>query len=90
MGGGVTNIFYWSSAFRICTGCLPKYDWNLFKIGFKNTNFQIFQEFPALKETVAHFQPNGQFVQEYNAIYENGSDNYFIEDDIDGVKLILI
>ena len=57
----VTNIFYLSSAFRICTGCLPKYDWNLLKIGFKNTYFQVFQGFPALKETHPHIQPNGQF-----------------------------
>ena len=26
----------------------------------ENTNFQVFQGFPALKETVAHIQPNGQ------------------------------
>ena len=29
-----TKIFYWSSALRICTGCLPKYRRNLLKIGF--------------------------------------------------------
>ena len=39
---GVTQIFYRSPAFRICTGCLPKYEWNLLKIGFKNTYFQVF------------------------------------------------
>ena len=50
-------------AFRISTGCLPKYKWNLLKIGFKNTYFQVFQGFPALKETRAHIQPNGHFDQ---------------------------
>ena len=43
-------MFYWSSAFRICTGYLPKYEWNLFKIGSKNTYFPVFQGFP---ETIA-------------------------------------
>ena len=47
-------IFYWSAAFRICTGCLPKYEWNLLKIGFKNTYFQVFQGFPALRESSTH------------------------------------
>ena len=60
---GVTQIFYRSPAFRICTGYLPKYEWNLLKIGFKNTYFQVFQGFPALKETRAHIQPNGHFDQ---------------------------
>ena len=35
-------------AFRICTGCLPKYEWNLLKIGFKTTYFQVFPGFPAI------------------------------------------
>ena len=52
-----------STAFRICTGCLAKYELNLLKIGFKNTYFQVFQGFPALKETHAHIQPNGHFDQ---------------------------
>ena len=55
------KIFYWSPAFRICMGCLPKYQRNLLKIGFNNTYFQVFQGFPTLKEAVAHIQPNGQF-----------------------------
>ena len=38
-----------------------KYEWNLLKIGFKKTYFQVFQGFQALKETVAHIQPNNQF-----------------------------
>ena len=33
----------------------------MLKIGFKNTYFQVFQGFPALKETFTHIQPNGQF-----------------------------
>ena len=45
----VTNIFYWSPAFRICTVCLPNYEWNLTKIRFKNTYFEVFQGFPALR-----------------------------------------
>ena len=57
------KIFYWSPAFRICTGCLAKYELNLLKIGFKNTYVQVFQGFPALKETRAHIQPNGHFDQ---------------------------
>ena len=60
---GVKKIFYWSPAFRICMGCLPKYERNLLKIGLKNTYFQVFQGFPALKETRAHLQPNGHFNQ---------------------------
>ena len=42
---GVTKIFYPSSAFRICTGCLPKYERNLLKISSKNTYFHVFQGF---------------------------------------------
>ena len=57
------KFFYWSPAFRICTGCLAKYELNLLKICFKNTYVQVFQEFPALKETRAHIQPNGHFDQ---------------------------
>ena len=45
---GVKKIFYWSPALRICTGFLPKYEWNLLKIGLKNTYFQVFQRFPAI------------------------------------------
>ena len=60
---GVTEIFYRSPAFRICTGCLAKYELNLLKIGFKDTYVQVFQGFPALKETRAHIQPNGHFDQ---------------------------
>ena len=58
---GVKKFFYWSPAFGICTGCLAKYELNLLKIGFKNTDVQVFQGFPALKETIAHIQPNGTF-----------------------------
>ena len=39
---GVTKILYLCSAFRICTGCLLKYKWNLLKIDFKNTYFHVF------------------------------------------------
>ena len=62
-GRGVNKIFYWSPAFRKCTGCLAKYELHLLKIGFKNTYVQVFQGFPALKETHAHIQPNGHFDQ---------------------------
>ena len=62
-GGGSKIFFYWSPAFRICTGCLAKYELNLIKIGLKNTYVQVFQGFPALKETCAHLQPNGHFDQ---------------------------
>ena len=34
----------------------------MLEIGFENTYFQVFQGFPALKETRAHIQPNGQFL----------------------------
>ena len=44
------EIFYWFPVFRICTGCLPKYEWNFLKIGFKNTYFQVFAGFPAIPE----------------------------------------
>ena len=37
------------------------YEWNLLKIGFKNTYFQVFPGFAAIAETVAHIQPNGKF-----------------------------
>ena len=46
--------FYWSPAFRICMGCLPKYERNLLKIGFENTYFQVFKGFPALKKRLLH------------------------------------
>ena len=72
---GVTQIFYWSPDFRICTGCLQKYKWNLLKISFENTYFQVFQGFPALKETVAHIQPNGQFWTVFGQNGKNG-ENY--------------
>ena len=68
------QIFYRSPAFRICTGCLPKYVWNLLKIGFKNTYFQVFQGFPALKETVAHIQSNGRF---WTVFCQNGRNGIF-------------
>ena len=68
------RVFYWSPAFRICMGCLPKYEWNLLKIGFKNTYFQVFQGFSALKETVAHIQPNGQF---WTVFGQNGQNGIF-------------
>ena len=73
---GVKNIFYWSPAFRICMGCLPKYERNLLKIGLKNTYFQVFQGFPALKETVAHIQPNGQF---WTVFGQNGQNRNFFK-----------
>ena len=38
-----------------------EYEWNLLKISFTNTYFQGFPGFLALKETVAHVQPKGQF-----------------------------
>ena len=76
MGGGVKKNFYWSPAFRICMGCLPKYERNLLKIGFKNTYFQVFQGFPALKETVAHIQPNGQF---WTVFGQNGRNGIFFK-----------
>ena len=43
-----TQIFYRSPTFRICTGCLPKYEWNSLKIGFKNTYFQVVLGFSAI------------------------------------------
>ena len=48
MKQGGTQIFYWSSAFRICTGCLPKYEWD----------FQIFQhpaKFGSILAKKGHF-----------------------------------
>ena len=70
------KIFYWSPAFRICMGCLLKYERNLLKIGFKHTYFQVFQRFPALKETVAHIQPNGQF---WTVFGQNGQNRIFFK-----------
>ena len=67
------KIFYWSPAFRICTGCLPKYEWNLLKIGFKNTySLRFFRDFQPLKETVAHIQTNGQFWTDFGQNGRNG------------------
>ena len=71
----MTQIFYWSPAFIKCTGCLPKYEWNLLKIGVKNTYFQVFQGFPALKEIVAHIQQNGQIWAALGQNSQNG-ENY--------------
>ena len=60
-----SRLFYWSSAFKVCTGYLPKYEWNLHKIGFKNTYFQVFfRDFQLFQHPVklAKFRPNlGQF-----------------------------
>ena len=73
--GGVKKIFQLSPAFRICTGCLPKYGWDLLKIGFKNTYFQVFQAFP-VQETVAHIHPNGQF---WTVFGQNGQNRIFFK-----------
>ena len=58
------KIFYWSPAFRICMGCLPKYERNLLEIGFENTYFQVFQGFPAqrLLHTSSKMANFGQFL----------------------------
>ena len=48
---------------------------NLLEIGFENTYFQVFQGFPALKDTVAHIQPNGQFWTVFGQNGQNG--NFF-------------
>ena len=61
---------------RICMGCLPKHERNLLKIGLKNTYFQVFQGFPALKETVAHIQPNGQLLTVFG---QNGLNRFFFK-----------
>ena len=47
----------------------------MLEIGFKNTYFQVFQGFPALKETRAHIQPNGQFWPIFGQNGQNG--NFF-------------
>ena len=63
-GGGVKNIFYWAPAFRICTDCLLKYEWNLLKIGLKNPYFQVCLDFQLFQHPgkLAKFRPNlGQF-----------------------------
>ena len=44
----------------------------MLKIGFENTYFQVFQGFPALKETIAHIQPNGQFWIVFGQNGQNG------------------
>ena len=55
-------------------GCLLKYEKNMLKIGFNNTYFQVFQGFPALKET--HIQPNGQF---WIVFGQNGQNGIFFK-----------
>ena len=55
---GGQKIFYWSPAFRICTGCLPKYEW---KIGFKTTYFQVFPGFPAIPASSQISQTQAKF-----------------------------
>ena len=57
MGGGVTQIFYWSPPFRICMGCLPKFERNLLKIGYKNTYFQVFKGFLSFFGFLVIFYP---------------------------------
>ena len=42
----------------------------------KNTYFQVFQGFPALKETVAHIQPNVQF---WTVFCQNGQNGIFFQ-----------
>ena len=46
-----------------------------FGFGFENTYFQVFLGFPAVKETVAHIQPNGQFWKNFGQNGQNG--NFF-------------
>ena len=46
----------------------------MLEIGFENTYFQVFQGFPALKET--HIQPNGQF---WTIFGQNGQNGIFSE-----------
>ena len=45
------------------------------KIGFKNTYFQVFQGFPALKGNLPHIQPNGKFSPVFGQNGQNG-ENY--------------
>ena len=49
---------------------------DLLKIGFKNIYFQVFQGFPALKQTVAHIQTNGQF---WTVFGQNGQNGLFFK-----------
>ena len=46
----------------------------MLEIGFENT-YLVFQGFPALKETRAHIQPNGQFLTIFGQNGQNG--NFF-------------
>ena len=65
-------------AFRIFTGCLLKYEWNLLKIGFKNTYFLVFPGFPAIPESsqISKFRPNlGQF-RPKRAFFEISTKNW--------------
>ena len=48
----------------------------MFEIGFENTQFQVFQGFPALKQTRAHIQPKGQF---WTIFGQNGQNGIFSE-----------
>ena len=48
----------------------------MLEIGFENTYFQVFQGFPALKETRAHIQPNGQF---WTIFGQNGQNGFFFK-----------
>ena len=56
--------------------CLLKYERKLLEIGFENTYFKVFQGFPALKETRAHIQPNGQF---WTIFGQNGQNGKFFK-----------
>ena len=48
----------------------------MLEIGFENTYFQVFQGFPALKETVVHIQQNGQF---WTIFGQNGQNGIFFK-----------
>ena len=48
----------------------------MLKIGFKNTYFQVFKGFPALKGTLPHIQPNGQF---WTVFGQNGQNGIFFQ-----------
>ena len=71
----VTQIFYRSPAFRIQVVC-RNMNVTCLKSVSKTPTFRFLQGFPALKETVAHIQANGQF---WTVFGQNGRNRIFFK-----------
>ena len=72
LGFWVKKIFYWSPAFRICMGCLPKYERNLLELGFENTTFRLFRDSQPLKRLL-HTSSQMAILANFGQNWQNGT-----------------